>query len=87
MLRITHTGKSVNFPVTIGRISITILDRINNKITIASKFNQWNNTASVIMKPVSGLKPLKANNTPVLFALHSTFSQPTTTSPLTKETS
>ena len=32
----------------IGRISKEILDRINSKITRASKFNQWKNTASVI---------------------------------------
>ena len=32
----------------IGRFSKTILDRINNKITRASRFNQWRNTASVI---------------------------------------
>ena len=32
----------------IGRISKTILDRINSEITRTSKFNQWKNTASVI---------------------------------------
>ena len=32
----------------IGRISKKILDRINIKITTASKFNHWKNTASVI---------------------------------------
>ena len=32
----------------IGKISKEILDRINSKITRASKFNQWKNSASVI---------------------------------------
>ena len=32
----------------IGKISKEILDRINNKITRATKFNQWKNTTSVI---------------------------------------
>ena len=32
----------------IGKISKEILDRINNKVTRTSKFNQWKNTTSVI---------------------------------------
>ena len=32
----------------IGKISKEILDRINNKITKANRFNQWKNTTSVI---------------------------------------
>ena len=32
----------------IGKISKEILDRINNKITSTSNFNQWKNTTSVI---------------------------------------
>lgn len=32
----------------IGKVSKEILDRINNKITRASKFNQWKNSSSVI---------------------------------------
>ena len=65
--RLTNPTKS-----NIGRISKTILDRINNKITRASKFNQWSNTASVI----ECLKPLKQKNTTVLFALLSKNSIP-----------
>ena len=48
--RLTNPTKS-----NIGRVRKIILDGINKKITRASKFNQWRNTASVI----ECLKPLK----------------------------
>ena len=41
--RLINTTKS-----EIGKISKEILDRINNKITSTSNFNQWKNTTSVI---------------------------------------
>ena len=65
--RLTNPTKS-----NIGRVRKIILDRINKKITRASKFNQWRNTASVI----ECLKPLKQKNTTVLFALTSKNSIP-----------
>ena len=65
--RLTNPTKS-----NIGRVRKIILDRINKKITRASKFNQWRNTASVI----ECLEPLKQKNTTVLFALTSKNSIP-----------
>ena len=43
-----HQGMDFTTKSEISRISQTILDRINSKISRASKFNQWKNTASVI---------------------------------------
>ena len=83
----------------IGRISKVTLDRINSKITRASKFNQWKNSSSVIewFKAIEN----KQHHTFICLDIvkfyppsaksfstkHLTFPQPTTTSQTTNETS
>ena len=83
----------------IGRISKVTLDRINSKITRASKFSQWKNSSSVIewFKAIENKQhdsficldivefyPPSAKS---FSKTHLTFPQPTTTSQTTNETS
>ena len=83
----------------IGRISKVTLDRINSKITRASKFNQWKNSSSVIewFKAIENKQhqsficldivefyPPSAKS---FSTKHLTFPQFTTTSQTTNETS